>query len=97
MGFIIMCFHSSALTVGMMKKGEIRRMRTRLRPGKGASVRSAIRVPRMTVIRTTLPTSSRVFIVAVMNDGSVTKYSQFSRPMNPVWSGCIRLYLITEK
>ena len=92
-----MCFHSRALTVGMTKKGEISRMRTMLRPGKGASTSSASKMPPTTVIRITLPSSSRVLMTAAPNDGSVMKYSKFSSPIKPVWSGCNRLKRMTEK
>ena len=34
---------------------------------------------------------------ATENEGSVRKYSKFSRPMKPVWSGCMRLKRMTEK
>jgi len=86
-----MFFHSSALTVGMTKKGLISRMRTRPRPGNGSSISSAMAAPRPTVITMTLPSSSSVLITEVVNDGSVTKYSKFSSPTKPLWSGCIRL------
>jgi len=91
MGFIIMCFHSSAFTVGITKKGEINSTRTRPRPGNGASINSARATPRIAVITMTLPSSSTVFTTAAENDGSVRKYSKFSMPAKPVTSGCIRL------
>ena len=91
MGFIIMFFHISALTVGMTKNGEISSTRTMPRPAKGSLMSSAIAMPNTTVMRITLPSNSTVFSTAVPNDGSVTKYSKLSSPANPVWSGCIRL------
>ena len=45
MGFIIMFFHSSAFTVGMMKKGDISMTRTMPRPRKGRSTRMEIGQP----------------------------------------------------
>jgi hypothetical protein len=75
MGFIIMCFHSSAFTVGMTKKGEISSSRTMPRPGKGSLISSASAMPPTTVMTITLPSSSRVLITVAVNDGSVTKNS----------------------
>ena len=75
MGFIIMFFHSSALTVGMTKKGEINRMRTSPRPASGSLISRAMSTPKTTVMPITLPSNSRVFMMAAPNDGSVTKYS----------------------
>ena len=70
-----MCFHSSAFTVGMTKKGEISSTRTTPRPGNGSSISSASATPPTTVMAMTLPSSSSVLTMAVQNDGSVTKYS----------------------
>ena len=73
MGFIIMCFHSRALTAGMTKKGEISSTRTMPRPGKGSFTRRASSTPSTTVMSTTLPISSSVFHTAGQKSGSVTK------------------------
>src|SRR6218665_2601087 len=54
MGFIIMCFQSRALTVGITKKGAISSSRTKDRPGNGASVNSASATPSSTVMMITL-------------------------------------------
>ena len=91
MGFIIMFFHISAFTVGMTKNGEISNTRTMPRPGNGSLMSNAIAMPTTTVIRMTLPSSHTVLSTAVLNDGSVTKYSKFSSPAKPDWSGCMRL------
>ena len=73
MGFIIMCFHSSALTAGMTKKGEISSTRTMPRPGKGSFTSSASSTPSTTVMTITLPIKSSVFQVAGQKSGSVMK------------------------
>ena len=86
-----MCFHSSALTVGITKNGEISSTRTMPCPGNGSLTSSAIRMPSTTVIAITLPSSSSVLTMAVPNDGSVTKYLKFSRPTNACSPGSIRL------
>ena len=70
-----MFFHNSALTVGMMKKGEISRTRTIPRPLNSRSMSTAIASPRMVEIPRTLPTRSNVFHSAGMNAGSVQKNS----------------------
>ena len=70
-----MFFHSSALTVGMTKKGEMSRMRTSPRPAKGSLISKAISVPKTTVIPITLLNRTMVFHTAAPNDGSVRKYS----------------------
>jgi hypothetical protein len=86
-----MCFHSSAFTVGITKKGEISSTRTMPRPGKGSSISSASATPPTTVIAITLPSSSAVLPTALVKDGSVTKNSKLARPAKPLASGCIRL------
>ena len=91
MGCIIMCFHSSALTVGITKNGEINSSRTMARPGKASSINKASAAPTTTVMMITLPNSQMVLSTATENEGSVRKYSKFSKPIKPVCSGCIRL------
>ncbi|MNT62407.1 hypothetical protein D3C72_2001260 [compost metagenome] len=86
-----MFFHISAFTVGMTKNGEISSTRTMPRPANGSLMSSAIAMPNTTVMRITLPSSKMVLTTAVPNEGSVTKYSKFSSPAKPVWSGCMRL------
>ena len=86
-----MCFHRSALTVGITKNGEISSTRTMPWPGNGSFTSSAIRMPITTVMRITLPSSSKVLRIAVPNDGSVTKYRKFSSPTNACAPGSIRL------
>ena len=49
-----MCFHSSALAVGMTKNGEISSTRTMPRPGNGSLTSSARATPRITVIAITV-------------------------------------------
>lgn len=97
MGFIIMFFHSRALTVGMTKNGEISRMRTSPRPASGSLISKAISVPATTVIPITLLSSTMVFHTAAPNDGSVRKYSKFSSPIKADSFGCSRLNWISEK
>jgi hypothetical protein len=70
-----MCFHISALTVGITKNGLISSMRTTPRPGNGSLISSASAMPPTTVMTITLPISSNVFSTAVPNDGSVMKNS----------------------
>jgi hypothetical protein len=86
-----MCFHSSALTAGMTKNGEISSTRTMPRPGKGSFTSSASSTPNTTVITITLPISSSVFHTAGQKSGSVMKYSKLPRPTNGWSPGCIRL------
>jgi hypothetical protein len=92
-----MFFHIRALTVGMTKKGEMSNTRTRPRPAKGSLISSASAMPSTTVIKMTLPSRSTVLSTAAPKDGSVTKYSKFSRPMKPVCSGASRLKRMSEK
>ena len=68
-----MCFHSSAFTVGMTKKGEISSTRTMPRPGNGSLTSSASATPSTTVMTITLPISTSVFHTAGQKSGSVTK------------------------
>ena len=68
-----MCFHSSAFTVGITKKGEISSTRTMPRPGKGSFTSSASATPSTTVMTITLPISTSVFHTAGQKSGSVTK------------------------
>ena len=70
-----MCFHSSALAVGMTKKGEISSTRTMPRPGNGSLTSSARATPSTTVIAITEPSSDSVFSTDGPKSGSVTKYS----------------------
>ena len=70
-----MFFHSRALTVGMMKNGEISRTRTMPRPGNRWLTRTARASPRVTVMTSTDPTSSSVFPTAGTKAGSVRKNS----------------------
>ena len=70
-----MFFHSSALTVGMMKKGEISITRTTPRPGKLRSTNTARLSPTETVMISMDPTSSSVFRTAGRKAGSVRKNS----------------------
>ena len=74
-GFIIMFFQIRALTVGMMKNGEISSTRTMPRPKKGLFTSSARAMPRVTVMIRTEPTNNRVFCSAGMKASSVTKNS----------------------
>ena len=92
-----MFFHSSALTVGMTKKGEISSTRTRPRPAKGSLISKAIATPSTTVMAITLPKSTRVLLTAEPKEGSVMKYSKLSKPAKPLTSGCSRLNRMTLK
>ena len=60
-GFMNMFFQSRALTVGMMKNGEISMTRTMPRPGNRWLTRMARASPRVTVMTSTDPTSRSVF------------------------------------
>ena len=80
-----MCFHSSALTVGMTKKGEISSTRTMPRPGKGSLTSSASADAEhhrdddhasRAAAACSAPTGQK--------SGSVTKYWKFARPMKSV-------------
>ena len=64
-----MFFHTSAATGGMTKKGEMIRMRTMPCPQIGWSSSSASRMPRMTVIASTLTTISSVLTIDWMKAG----------------------------
>ena len=67
-----MFFHSNAFTMGMTKKGEINKIRTKPRPANGSLINNATATPKTTVMAITLPSSSKVLPMAVMNEGSVT-------------------------
>ncbi|MDR6358027.1 hypothetical protein Q3H58_004698 [Pseudomonas psychrotolerans] len=87
-GWKIRFFQISALTVGMMKKGEIKSTRTMPRPKNSLASSSAeISTPKTTLIANTLPTSSRVLVMPGQKPASVTKYSKFSRPTKPCSPG----------
>ena len=73
-GFIRRFFHTSAETVGMMKKGAITIRRTMPWPKIGLSRSSASSVPSTTVMMSTDPTSTSVLMIAVVKAALVTKY-----------------------
>ena len=68
-----MCFHSSALAVGITKNGEIKSTRTMPRPGNASLTSSASPTPNTTVIAITEPSSTSVFITDGPKSGSVMK------------------------
>ena len=91
-GWKIRFFQSSALTVGMMKNGEISNTRTAPRPKNSpASSSAAMSTPNATLIASTLPTSSRVFSAPGRKPASVTKKVKFSRPTKAFSPGYSRL------
>ena len=68
-----MFFQTSALTVGMMKKGAITMRRTMLRPKIGWSRRSANSVPPTMLMTSTAKTSFSELPIARKKAGSVRK------------------------
>ena len=70
-GFMNMFFHTSAETVGITKKGAITMMRMMPFPNIGRSRSKANRMPPITVITRTPPTSTSVLIMAAVKLGSV--------------------------
>ena len=80
-GCRIRFFHIRALTVGMMKNGEISSTRTMPRPEKSpASSKAAISTPNTTLMASTLPTRISVFMAPGRKPASVTKKLKFSSP-----------------
>lgn len=71
MGFIIIFFQSNALTVGIMKKGEMSNTRTMPLPKKSRLTNNAMNKPKVMVINNTEPTKIIVFDNAGQNIGSV--------------------------
>ncbi len=67
-------FQTRALTVGMMKNGEISSTRTIPRPAKSAASSNAeMSTPSTTLISSTLPTRIRVLVMPGMKPASVRK------------------------
>ncbi len=76
----------------MMKNGEINSTRTMPRPKNSLASSSAeISTPKITLIASTLPTSSRVLPAPGKKPLSVTKYWKFSKPTNSFSPGESRL------
>ncbi len=72
-GCISMFFHTSAPTVGMTKNGAITSNRAIPRPKNSCWKSTASKVPPITLIASTQPTSSRVLPIAVHSAGSVSR------------------------
>lgn len=70
-----MFFQINALTVGIMKKGDISKTLTIPRPLKVSCNNKAIPRPKMTDIAIILPTKVILFVTALNNAGSVKKKS----------------------
>ena len=68
-----MFFQTSAETVGMMKKGEMTRIRTMPRPHMGWSNKTAKPMPPTMVTRRMPPTRTKVFFSEARKAGPVKK------------------------
>ena len=73
-GFMNMFFQISAATGGMMKNGEMTRMRTGPWPQIGWSIRSAMRMPPTTVMTSTPRVRISVLRMAPQKAGEATKF-----------------------